>query len=89
MTFKIRIYYDKRYYRLTVTLIYSDERKERFQITGRNKTIILESNRPLFRNKGVMKLQPSWKLTEGIIHFPEGLNLITAAIMLQLEPIKK
>ena len=53
MTYPITVEHDRRIYRYLVQHKPIDERTEHFLVIGRNKTIIVESNRPLFRNRGL------------------------------------
>lgn len=62
------------------------ERSEKFRITARNKTIVLESNRPLFRNKGLKHRIPDWKLVEGTLAYSGAIEKLSTAIMAVLEP---
>lgn len=62
-----------------------DERTERFKVFGRNKTIILESNRPFFRNRGLKRRKPEWKVVEGEIQSGAGLEQIIECIMARVD----
>jgi hypothetical protein len=76
--------------KFTVEWINRTPRSEQFRIKARNKTIVIESNRPLFRNKGLLHRKPDFKLVEGQITYTKGINEIAAAIMNVIEPsIKK
>lgn len=50
---------------IIVERIHLDERTERYKLIGRDRSIVLESNRPFFRNRGLMHRKPDWKIVEG------------------------
>lgn len=55
--------YSKR--KVQVERIFHDERTEQFRLTGRDRSITLQSNRPFFRNRGLKHRKPDWKIIEG------------------------
>jgi len=63
--------------------------KEHFIVYAKNKTLILESNRPFFRNKGLKNRKPNWALVDGKLAYPSGLVTLSEAIMKVIEPPKK
>jgi hypothetical protein len=81
MIFPIRIEIDRRYLNYHVEKIYDDGRIERYQINGKNGFIILESNRPLFRNRGLKKKRPEWNMIQGELKYRNYLRLFVDAIM--------
>ncbi len=86
MEFLIRVKKDGRNYNLKVKLLYLDERTERYEVIGKNKSIVIESNRPLFRNKGLKHRRPDWKLIRGEEMYGGSLEPLYEAIMKALEP---
>ena len=81
MTFQIIIKSGYRNYRLNVEHIVINDRVEHFKIIGKNKFIVLESNRPFFRNKGLKHRKPAFKLIEGEVDYANSLDVIIQAIM--------
>lgn len=71
-TIEIKAGYHTRRY--TVVYIPVDNRVERFELTGRNKTIVLESNRPLFRSKGIRHRNPTYTVVEGRVEHIASLD---------------
>lgn len=71
--------------KLQVSRIALTERTEQFRVVGRSVDVVLESNRPLFRNKGLKHRRPDWKLISGSVLSAER---IPEAIMNHLEPKK-
>ena len=65
MLFKIRILYEKRYKNLIGEVIYSDKRSERIRVSGGNRSIVIQSNRPLLLSKGLKHRRIEWKIVEG------------------------
>ena len=80
-SFRIRIEIDRRYRYFQVDEIYNDGSIERYRLTGKNKAVVLQSNRPLLRAKGLKHKKVEWKLIEGLIQVSYGLNLVIAEIM--------
>jgi hypothetical protein len=64
MTFQIKIKYDGRFIRLTVEQLLLDQRVERYKVHASNGSIVIESNRPLLRTKGLKHKPPQWKPIE-------------------------
>jgi len=85
MTFPITIEYHKRAIRLSVEQLSIDDRMERYSIRGANGTIIIESNRPLFRARGLKHRPPNWRQIEGKSLGDHALQLIGAAIQGHME----
>lgn len=85
MTFQITIDYHRKHIRLAVEQLYIDERFERYKVTARNGAIVIESNRPLFRARGLKHRAPNWKQTEGKPLSSHALELITTAIQNHVE----
>lgn len=80
MIFKIRILYEKRYKNLIGEIIYSDNRSERIRVSGRNRSIIIQSNRPLLLSKGLKHRRIDWKIVEGDMNSPFVFGLICEEI---------
>lgn len=57
--------HERKLIRLLVERIYLSSRSERIQVSGRNRSIVLENNRPLLRSKGLRHRKIDWKLVEG------------------------
>ena len=55
--------------RLSVEQLLLDKRIEQYKVQARNGYIVVESNRPLLRNKGLKHRKPDWKAMEA-----NGLN---------------
>lgn len=87
MTFQIVIEYHKRTIRLSVEQLHIDDRSEMYKVTGSNGEITIESNRPLFRGKGLKHRVPNWKQTTGKTVSEKVLGLIGNAIGTYIEHI--
>ncbi|MFT3823683.1 MAG: hypothetical protein QM731_07170 [Chitinophagaceae bacterium] len=68
MRFQIIINYDRKNIRLNVEQLLLDDRIEQYKVEARNGIIMIQSNRPLFRNRGLKHRAPARKLIEGNIH---------------------
>ena len=84
-SFRIRIEIDRRYRYFQVDEIYNDGSIERYKLTGKNKSVVLQSNRPLLRSKGLKHKKVEWKLTKGLIQVSYGLNLVIDEIMKEID----
>ena len=67
MKFGIVIKVDRRPIRLQVERIFASPLIEKFLITARNKTITLQSNRPLLLGKGIKHRKPDYKIIVGVM----------------------
>lgn len=88
MTFWITIKNGYRNHQLKVEQIELDSRTEHFKIIGHNKSIVLESNRPLFRNRGLKHRKPDFKIVEGKVKYGGSIDILVTAIMDKIEPKK-
>ncbi len=86
MFFTITIRTGYKDYTLRVEHINITPRSEQFRIVARNKTIVLETNRPFFRNRGLKHRKPDWKLVEGKLESGYALESLSEAIMKIIEP---
>ncbi|WP_153799060.1 hypothetical protein [Foetidibacter luteolus] len=68
-----------------VERLHFDEANESYRISGRNKSIVLASNRPLLCNKGLKHKAPTWSLIEGTGSNMSVYDKILAALMKALE----
>ena len=85
MKFRINIGEGRKSIRLSVERIHLDERTERFMVAGRNGSIVVESNRPLFRNKGLKHRRADWKQIEGQNLSTHTIEKICAEILRHLD----
>ncbi len=86
MRFRVSIKEGYKVLTFTVEQFNVTQRSEQFKVIARNKTVVLESNRPLFRNKGIKHRRPDWKLVEGTLGYQSGFERLTDAIMEVIEP---
>jgi hypothetical protein len=49
-------------------------------VIGRNRSIILQSNRPMLENKGLKNKRIQWKITEGTLHNSKVLQIILLSL---------
>ncbi len=80
MNFMITPKLDGRLIRLKVQLIYKTDTIERFEVIARNKTLVFETNRLLFINKGLKHRKGQWKLISGHINYSYHREKIQEAI---------
>lgn len=73
---------------LGVSIINVNKRTEQYLIESHGHSVTFESNRPLWRNRGVKHHRPTVKVVQGSIRSSHDLEEITSAILLVLEPPK-
>lgn len=79
--FKVRITVDGRYRYFKVKELHNDGRREQYEIVGRDRSIVVQSNRPFFRNKGLRHRVPDWRVIEGTVRLRGNLDKIIEEIM--------
>ena len=65
MKFSIIVHYDQKDLRLVAEVIHTTDQIERIEVRGKNRSIILQNNRPLLESKNLKSRKPNWKLIEG------------------------
>ncbi len=63
-----KILFDRKYITLKARLIYLSDQVERIVVMGRNRSITLQSNRPMLENKGLKNKRIHWKIIDGTLH---------------------
>ena len=79
------IRFDQKDLHLKAERIYLSEQVERIKVMGKNRSIVLQSNRPLLRIKWLKNKRLDWKLIEGQMNNSHVLQ----AIILKLERLLK
>jgi hypothetical protein len=72
----IRVYIDRKACRLRVEKIYESNQVVRYKVSGRNRSIVMQTNEPFFRNRGMKHRRPDWKIWEGQMHQRGFLGLL-------------
>ncbi len=85
MEWQIIIRYDQQYIHLNANVIYSSDQIERIKIIGKNRSIVLQNNRPLLLSRGLKSKRIDWKLVEGELHN----SYVLKAIIKKLEKYLK
>ena len=67
--------------KVQVERIFQDARKEQYRLSGKDRSIVLECNRPFFRNKGLKHRKPNWKIIEGQAYQGSTLDQAIEEIM--------
>lgn len=73
MIFYINIKSGYKNHKLMVEYLPVNDRIERFKVSGKDKYVVLESNRPFFRNRGIKHRKPDWTIYEGSVKYGGGL----------------
>lgn len=87
--FDISIRYDSRRISLKVKQVYLSDQLERYDVSGRNRSITIQSNRPLLRTKGLKYRRPNWKLISGQITHASLLEQIINGVEAYLKMKEK
>lgn len=77
--------FDQKDIQLKATRIHQSEQAEQIKVSGRNRSIVLQSNRPLLRARGLKSKRSDWKLVEGKMNN----SYVLEAIIAKLERILK
>ncbi len=86
-SFTIKIIHQYRTYNCRVQQILLTDRIEQFKIGSARKYMIIETNRPLFRNKGIMKRQPDVKIIYGEYNFGTTYDKIVKDILAVVDSV--
>lgn len=81
MTFQISIKVGWKTYHLTVERLYINDRIELYKVTGGNKSIVIQSNRPFFRSKGLKHRKGTWKVIDGKAQNNQAYQAVIDAIL--------
>lgn len=74
---------------MKVERIHATDQIERYRVTGGQRSIVLQTNGPLFKNKGLRHRKGTWKLYEGKdIWNQYALTLIAETIQAHLDTQK-
>lgn len=84
-SFTVRILIDRHHRQYQVQQIFADAKNERFKIIGRDKSIVLENNRPLIRGKGLRRFPVKWKVIDGTVRVASALDPFINAIMKEVD----
>ena len=72
--------YDGRNLTLRARVEYISEGMERIRVSGKNRSIILQNNRPLLEAKGLKHKRIEWKLKEGSLNNAHVLEIIINSV---------
>lgn len=87
MDWIIRVYYDRKYIRLRAKIIYTTPLIEIITVTGKNRSLTLQSNRPLLISKKLKHRKINWKLVDGTVSNSHLLDAIIKALEIHLKEI--
>jgi hypothetical protein len=79
------IRFDQKDLHLKAERIYQSEYVERIRVFGKNRSIVLQNNRPLLRLKGLKNKRLDWQLVEGELKNDHVLQ----SIIRKLERLQK
>ncbi|MES2894292.1 MAG: hypothetical protein V4725_19895 [Bacteroidota bacterium] len=86
MEFWIKIRTGNRMVNLKVVRVSMNREWEIYRILGRDRSILVQSNRPFLRNvKGLKTVRPEWKLVEGSVRYQSYFEDAIRQIMEQVD----
>ncbi|HLY68884.1 MAG TPA: hypothetical protein VKR53_04100 [Puia sp.] len=85
MTFYISPIIEGKLTRLKVEKIFESPSIERFEVTAKNKSLTLQTNRILFQNRGLKHRKGQWTIVAGNLNKSAALQRITDAIDKELQ----
>jgi hypothetical protein len=74
---------------MRVERIFGNGEMEKFKISAGNKSIVIQGNRPLLKNKTSGKKRIKWKLYQGSFTNPAALALVILELEKYLENIEE
>ena len=80
MKFSIVVEYDRTSLHLVAEIIHATDQIERIEVRGKNRSIILQNNRPLLEKRNLKSRRPNWKLIDGQMNNVHLLEKIIEAI---------
>lgn len=85
MQFVIKVLHDRKTITLIAERIFQSEQVEKYKIAGRNRFIVLQTNRPVFVKRGLKHRTPEWKLIEGTMQYKSLLEVIIKELMKEIK----
>ena len=85
--FDIVIQYERKNIRLKVERVLCTPELEKYKVTARNNSFVLQTNRPLLIGKGLKHKPAIWRMVEGDYHRRYILELIIKAIEAKLKTL--
>jgi hypothetical protein len=80
MKFGIAIKHERKNIRLQVELTEANEAFEKYKVSARNQSFILQNNRPVIKSRGLKHFPLTWKVVQGGYHYTSILNAIIKEI---------
>jgi hypothetical protein len=74
MAFTIEVTYQRKRYRMQVVCVYADKAMEHFRVSAGGRSVVVQSNRPLFLSKGLKHRKHQWKVVEGSVLYFRALE---------------
>lgn len=87
--FKMVVENDRKRYVLLVEQISETDQIEKYKVSGKNKSLTIQSNRPLLRARNLKYRRPNWKLIEGQLHNIHLLEKIFDTVEAYLKMLEK
>lgn len=85
MEWVLSVNYDRKSIRLRAKIIYTSPLIEIITVTGRNRTLTFQSNRPLLLSKGLKHRKINWKLLDGTLSNSHLFDTIINALEARLK----
>jgi hypothetical protein len=69
---------------LFAELVHSSNQVQRYKVSGKNRSIIIQTDYPLQQSKGARNIKGNWRVIEGDLNNPYLLGRIGKAIERQI-----
>lgn len=79
--FYITVEVERKPRRYLVEQLPDDPGFETYRITGANKSLVMRSNRPMLRVKGLKHRRPSWQVIDGAQGYSSAFDKLKDALM--------
>lgn len=86
--FTIEVVIDRKRFRMHVQQVYVTAQIEQFKVTGGKRSILFQTDRPLWRNKGINKRKYSCAMVEGKTHNIYAVEKISKAIQYHINSLE-
>ena len=80
MKFAVHVYYNRKRFLVQAEKIYENNQVEHFRISAGFRSILVQSNRPLLKARGLKHWKPKWKVIEGVVRPGGGFDATMEAL---------
>lgn len=85
MWFTITVMYERKPLKLLVERIYQDKAHEQYKVSSKARFLILQTNRPVLKARGLKHKPQIWEVLEGQLRYKSLTNDIIKAVQKGIE----